>query len=219
MFLKQDNKEQSQEKWVSEFQNSFYKEKKVSIIDDNLRGLSKAASSIEGLEAILSSVVRNKNNFDCIIIDYFHKINESKENPTQSEIEVLTNVCNMLDRYRKLLPCAVVLFAQLHPSSAERDDFESRIKGRRKIFEPATFVAEIIPNRDTKITTFKIEKNRFENSTVGQQIQIGFDTRTGRFRILNDPLFAHQLETNKNNIQKIIEDELKTEKSKKGKTK
>lgn len=172
---------EDQRKEVSRFQSEMRESKRLVVIDSSFPDIRQPTTSLEGLEHFLESLVRNKNDFDLIVIDYFQKISSSTANRGANSTDVFTRVCDMLDDYRKRLNCPIVIFAQLYPSNSDKTNFEDRIKGRKKILETATFAAEIEPDRDNYKTYFRIHKNRLVQGTVGTTVALGFDRETGMY--------------------------------------
>ncbi|MGE4130125.1 MAG: DnaB-like helicase C-terminal domain-containing protein [Bdellovibrionales bacterium] len=172
---------EGQRKEVLRFQNEMRDSKRLVVIDNSFPDIRQPTTSLEGLEHFLESLVRNKNDFDLIVIDYFQKISSSTAHRGASPTDVFTRVCDMLDDYRKRLNCPIVIFAQLYPSNSDKTNFEDRIKGRKKILETATFAAEIEPDRDNYKTYFRIHKNRLVQGTVGTTVTVGFDRETGMY--------------------------------------
>ena len=170
-----------QRKEVSRFQNEMRESKRLVVIDNSFPDLRQPTTSLEGLDHFLDSLVRNKNDFDLIVIDYFQKISSSTTNKSANPTDVFTRVCDMLDDYRKRLNCPIVIFAQLYPSNSDKTNFEDRIKGRKKILETATFAAEIEPDRNNYKTYFHIHKNRLVQGTVDTTVTVGFDRETGMY--------------------------------------
>ncbi|OQW54941.1 MAG: hypothetical protein A4S09_17305 [Proteobacteria bacterium SG_bin7] len=172
---------EDQRKEVERFQTEMWESKRLVVIDNAFPNIRQPTTSLEGLEHFLESLVRNKNDFDLIVIDYFQKISSSTANRSANSTDVFTRVCDMLDDYRKRLNCPIVIFAQLYPSNSDKTNFEDRIKGRKKILETATFAAEIEPDRDDYKTYFRIHKNRLVQGTVGTTVTVGFDRETGMY--------------------------------------
>jgi hypothetical protein len=190
---------------ISKFQDEMHASGALVIVDNGLTNAGNSTTTVEGVEAILKSVCENKNHFDLIVIDYFQKIQNSSLQPGADTTSVLTKVVNLLDDYRKKLPCALVVFAQLKPEDSQNSDFHNRIKLRKSILEVATFAAEVKRDTENYETHFKIEKNRLVQGTVGKTISLGFNRVLGRLETLTEDFKKKVIEWHKSDAAKFGE--------------
>lgn len=158
--------------------------KKLTVINDKFKdqnGITHrgVSTSIEGIKSIFDSIIENNTHYDVIIIDYYQKVGNSKNNAQKNMYEVQRDLCYMLDDYKDLLPCPIVLMCQLMPVSSKADDFQSRIRGSRDVYFTATAIIEVVPDRGNLLTKFTIHGNRWNGSSIGDVIRAGYDN--GKF--------------------------------------
>ncbi len=142
----------------------------LTVADITYHGNSNFTSSVEGVEALLESIVKNGTHYDCILIDYYQNISKSKLNWRAQKHEILTEVKVVLDKYYKLIKAPIVVFTQLHPATKGNDQFETRIKEGRSIITAATFVLELVADTISKTTVWKCHKDRYRGNK-GKQIE------------------------------------------------
>lgn len=170
----------TQKQFCMKFQKEMQDTGRLLVIDNQFPDIRQPTTSIEGIQCFLESVDRNKNDFNVIVVDYFNKISDSVAAPGLDPTAVLAKVCNLMDDYRRRLNCPILVFTQLWPKTSDKIAFESRIKGRKMILEPATFAAEIEIDAENYCTHFHIHKNRLVPGTVGSTITVGYDRHTGQ---------------------------------------
>lgn len=136
----------------------------VRVVDTAYGGNPELTSSIEGIQAVLHSLTKQEKFFDCIIFDYYQKVTISKEDPTQAEYATLQELSNLLDHYYKLVKAPIVVMCQLHPVSAEKKEFEKRIKGGKSIIMPSTYVLELQRVDGEFATEWICHKHRWGNA-------------------------------------------------------
>ena len=149
---------------------------KLIVVDPNYMGMKDVTNSVEGITDLLDTVLRNKNKFGCIIIDYYQNIRFSKLNPNLEKHVVLDRVSGYLDNFKNQYTAPVVLLSQLNPPGKKdaQIDFVERIGGRKIIYDRCTTAIEIKAIRDKGLTEFIFHKSRF-NDCVGKSIMCGFD--------------------------------------------
>ena len=147
----------------------------LTVIDNSYNGAIGATTSIEGIQAIFDSLIAAEQWFDVILIDYYQNIKYSKKQPRLNEYEVQGMLAAMLDHYKNVYPAPIVLLAQVNPDR-ENDPkpFEYRVKGRKVITDPSTFIMEMVANRAELKTDWIIHKSRFDGG-VGASVETGFE--------------------------------------------
>lgn len=115
----------------------------VRVVDTAWAGNPELTTSIEGIQSIFQSLIKQEKFFDCIILDYYQKVTVSKEDPDQAGYSILQELSNTLDHYYKLVKAPIVVLTQLHPVGEGQKEFEKRIKGGKSIMMPSTFVLEL----------------------------------------------------------------------------
>jgi len=157
---------------------------KLTVLDSGqIEGLT---TTVEGLETIFSNMMRDKNFYDCVIIDYYQEFSESTKRPDAGEYEVQAMVTRVLEKYRKVYPAPIFVLAQLKPYEGEGEDtrpFKVKMEGRKLLCNKATMIMEMVANFDNRETLFVIHKSRYGQS-LGQGINTGFEN--GRFIKLTD---------------------------------
>jgi replicative DNA helicase len=147
----------------------------LSVIDNNYMGATGSTTSIEGIRQIFDNLIKTENFFDVVLIDYYQNVKYSKEQPKLNEYEVQSQLSAALDGYKNTYPAPIVLLAQVNPNKADEEvPFEYRIKGRKVITDPSTFIMEMVANRETLETNWTIHKSRFDDGP-GTVITTGFD--------------------------------------------
>ena len=171
---------------LKKFRTGVAKAGRVRVIDPSYDGVEGATTSYEGLVAILDNLLKKHKekvaqnpdaeaDFDAIIIDYYQKINESKET-SEPTWAVLKKVSDYLDNYYKQYPAPVVVFGQIKPESKDDDvdSFEYRIKDGKSIFIPATIALELKPVKEESRTEVILQKARW-SSEQGKSVNVGWD--------------------------------------------
>lgn len=147
-------------------------DKYLKIVDNTFDGIKGATTSIEGLGSLLENLyLKYKETgqaYDAILIDYYQRFNTSLANPSLPGWEILGKVSDILEHYRKVYPAPIVLFTQIKPQADEDDDnpFETRIKLGKAIFERATCIIEMRPNKKDLSTQWFVHKNRFNTGSL-----------------------------------------------------
>lgn len=134
-------------------------------------------TKLESVQGALEAV--KKENYSCVLIDYYQLIKYSIKDPSKSTFSVLEDLKIYLGRYVKGSNCPVVLFAQLH-SIGKRGgvtEIDARIKDCPAVCEPATVIIEMVPDYEHETTQFILRKDRFGNT--GKYVTCPFEK--GRF--------------------------------------
>ena len=163
---------------------------RLTVIDDSYGGDLGQTSTIEGMKAIFSSIIKNKSNFDVIIIDYYQNVSSSTKVPSKKDWEVQSEFAKFLDSVKNLVHAPIILLAQKKPNS-EKISFKESIEGRKLILNTATCAIEMKADRENLKTDWTIHKSRFTNA-VGETISTGF--KHGRF-VKYDDKFINEVET------------------------
>ena len=181
--------------------------KYVKVIDVN--AYDGITTKVEGVKKILTTL--EKEDYSCIMIDYFQLIKQSTEKPSASHYEVLNDLRIWLGKFIKRANMPIVLFAQLHSiGKRKNEDLDSRIKDCPTIYEPATVVIEVIPHWEEKTSDFIIKKDRF--GRTGKKMTFSFDN--GRFVELTNEEKEKRVQGTITDIQeKVGISEEKTEQS------
>lgn len=147
----------------------------LTVIDDGHEGSQGTTTTIEGIESIFNSLIERKEYYDVIIIDYYQNIISSKVSPYMSENEVQARLARAMDRYKNEYPAPIVMMAQVNPQNdKDKAPFQHRIKGRKIIMDPATFVVEMMADRENLKTVWRVWKSRF-TEVVGKDIVTGYE--------------------------------------------
>jgi hypothetical protein len=176
-YTNHDKFTEEQMKVFDEYIPRWAKNGRLTVIDNNYSG-SGATTSIEGIQAIFDDLIKRKDYYDVVIIDYYQNVKFSKKDPRMSEYEVQAQLAAALDQYKNEYPAPIVVMAQVIPDKEDKTPFEYRIKGRKVITDPSTLIMEMIPEYDRKRTKWIVHKSRFTEA-VGKCLFTGYDK--GRF--------------------------------------
>ena len=179
-----------QVKTFDEYIPKWAKNGRLTVIDNNYNGGNGETTSVEGIQTIFENLIKNKDFYDVVIIDYYQNVKFSKKDPSLDEYKVQAQLAAMLDQYKNEYPAPIVVMAQVNPPDVEgKTPFEYRIKGRKIITDPATLIMEMVAERDRHRTKWIVHKSRFTES-VGRCFFTGYEK--GRF-VEYTPEFQRQV--------------------------
>jgi len=147
---------------------------RLTVIDDSYNDSVGQTSTIEGMEAMLESLLKSDEKFDVIIIDYYQNIDRSTKNPGLSPWQVQEQFAKRLDKFKNVYEAPIVVLAQLTDVGAENKPFKDRIEGRKIIYNVCTCALEVMAERENLRTAWKVRKSRWSEA-VGQTIMTGFN--------------------------------------------
>jgi len=142
------------------------------VIDNNYKGLDDPASSLEGLISVLEGFYNSQYKADAILIDYYQCFHKSLRAPQKNMYQVLPEITEVLEKYRKKLDVPIVVFAQIKADSEAL--FKERIEGSKSIFNRATCAIEIISHNSELKTEWVVQKNRFNGESVNKKFFTGW---------------------------------------------
>lgn len=144
---------------------------RVEVIDDKFtKGELGQTTTIEGIEGILNSILKNNIKYDVIILDYYQKVSSSTKNPKKEPWEVQAKLCKLLDSFKNAYTAPIIVLSQMKPGD---DFYQNRIEGRKMIANVSTCVIELVADRDKLKTDWHIHKSRFIDAT-GETVFTGF---------------------------------------------
>ena len=164
--------------------------KRITVVDDNFQKVPGQTTTIEGVEAIFESLIRDNAKYDVIVFDYYQNVTSSSKFPSWVEWKCQEKFAKYLDSFKKRYNAPVIVLAQLSDNLDE--PFKQRIEGRKIIYNTATCALEITAEREHLRTAWTIRKSRFAGG-VGETIHTGFDR--GKY-VLYTPEFANIAQQN-----------------------
>lgn len=170
----------SQRDEFDKFIQIFAKKGNVTVIGDKYASINGWTTTVEGVVQVFDNMIRDKDFYDIVILDYAQGVVRSRDNPSLNEYEAQRLLANEFDRIKNIYPGVIVVMAQADPLKDEDDTtpYNVRLKGSKLIVTKATFICEIIPEHKLLRSKWKIHKSRFTDS-IGMEIFTGFDK--GRF--------------------------------------
>jgi hypothetical protein len=152
---------------------------KLTVLDNTYNGAHGVTTSPEGIKAVLDNLIKNNVHYDCIILDYYQNVIFSKENAKLTEYDAQAKLCRILDQYKNIISCPIVILSQMEPPTEKyTKPYQMRIMGRKLIVTQATFIVEITANRENGSTEWVVHKSRFTES-VGRKFLTGY--KLGRY--------------------------------------
>jgi len=102
---------------------------------------------------------QNENGFEMIMFDYWQTINQSRENPSLSAMEISKKLGFQMKEFAARVGIPTVAFAQL--KGDDKLDIKDRVENDKTLYNHAQDFIEITPNFETKKSTFIFHKNRW----------------------------------------------------------
>lgn len=160
----------------SKFIRVFTKNGNVTVIGDQFEGVDGHTTTCEGISRIFSNLIRDKEEYDVVILDYYQNVTKSREQPELNEYQVQRLLSNEFDRIKNVYGGVIVVMAQIDPLRDEDDTtpYNIRLKGTKLIITKSTFICEIVPEYALLRSTWVVHKSRFTASN-GKRIITGFD--------------------------------------------
>jgi KaiC/GvpD/RAD55 family RecA-like ATPase len=151
----------------------------VDNMDEDGKETTSQTTSVEGIEQLFHIILREKENgnkFDVIIIDYYQNISESLDNPGAATWQNQERFSNMIDQFKNVVDCPIVLMAQKKASKDDTNDgtYKDLVEGRKSISNKATSIIEVKADKENFRTEFIIKKSRW-SSANGKTIYTGYD--------------------------------------------
>lgn len=147
----------------------------VKVVDVNYK--DGITTKLEGVKNALNAV--KTSQYSCVLIDYYQLIQYSVEDKSRTRYDVLNDLRIWMGQYIKSSNIPIVLFVQLHSVGKKGGvkELDARIKECPAVVEPATVIVEVVPDFETKTSSFLIHKDRF--GAQGKKIVCPFEK--GRF--------------------------------------
>jgi hypothetical protein len=202
---------EEQRRTFSEYIPRWAKDGKLTVISDVYQGIPGWTTTIEGLEAIFTSLLKDykdgKPIYDSVIIDYYQNFKRSKLDPKLDEYAVQRKVAALLDQMRKVYPGPIVLMAQMKRLVDEDDTtpFNIRLKGSKEICDKASFICELTPENKLFRSRWQVWKSRF-NERIGEAIYTGYSY--GKYVNYSTEFQKSVASMVEKNLEKDKEDEL-----------
>ena len=104
-------------------------------------------------------LLKARESYDCIIIDYYQNISRSLNNPDFNQYHVQEQFANLLDREKHAVGCPLIVFAQMRINKDQ--DSKERLEGRKIMFNKATDFYEMLIDKENNRSAFKCLKDRW----------------------------------------------------------
>jgi hypothetical protein len=155
---------------------TFTEEGNVTVIGDVYEDISGWTTTVEGITTVFDNLMRDKDEYDIVILDYYQNVTKSREQPELNEYEVQRVLSNEFDRIKNAYPGVIVVMAQVDALKDEDDKtpHSVRLKGTKMITTKCTFICEIVPDYDLFKSDWVVHKSRFTDS-MGHRVITGFD--------------------------------------------
>jgi hypothetical protein len=175
-YTKHDLFSEEQRKAFREFIPILAKDGRLTVIGNTYQGSAGHTRTPEGIENIFNNLIRDDEQYDAVILDYYQNVNESKVDARLDEWKCQAKLAGILDKFKNQYAAPIVVLAQVNKLRDEEDTtpYSIRIKGRKIICDKATFICELIPEHQLLRSKWIIHKSRF-TGTVGQCIYTGYD--------------------------------------------
>ena len=87
--------------------------KRITVVDDNFQKVPGQTTTIEGVEAIFESLIRDGAEYDVIVFDYYQNVTTSTKFPSWVEWKCQERFAKYLDSFKKRYNAPVIILAQL----------------------------------------------------------------------------------------------------------
>lgn len=152
----------------------------VKVIDDKQSGNKGVTTTLEGIVAIFEHLIEQNIVYDCVILDYAQNVSSSTADPHIDKWRLLQRLVNeYLNQVRHRYLSPIVVMAQLHPDKDDTEDFETRVKGFKGMFEAFSCCLELRADFKNFQTEWIVHKNRWFSELSGQGFMTGW--YKGRF--------------------------------------
>lgn len=144
-----------------------------SHVDDSGNLITNLTNTVEGIKTIFENLIKNKQMFDVVIIDYYQNVNSSKDNPGLGPYQVQEKFCSYLDEIKNLYPAPIVVLTQMKKDD-EDTPFDIRIRGAKMLATKATVFVEMETDHENHRTKCTVRKGRYVKG-LGREFYIGYD--------------------------------------------
>ena len=153
---------------------------RLTVIGDTHEGVSGTTTTFEGIQGVFKSLMDKGKIYDVVLIDYYQNVQFSRDQPDLDQYKCQARFAAILDAIKVAYPGVIVVMAQMKKLQNDEDTtpFNIRLKGAKVICDKATFICELIPERQLLRSKWKVWKSRFTDS-VGSSVYTGYDK--GRF--------------------------------------
>lgn len=159
----------SDEEWsiLNEEVEKLVDEGNIVIMDSYTQGVDAYTGKIidpldmtylEDFQNMLDSVRRDNLKFDLVILDYISKISSGADN--EEEWKIIYKASKFIEEYCKSMKIPAIVFSQLKDKVNDRDTFQSRLPGSKRLLNVVSTAIEINTDFETKTATFIAHKNR-----------------------------------------------------------
>lgn len=165
---------------------------RITVVDDTFASPSGGTTtSVEGIENIFKNIVRDNEQYDAVIIDYYQGVIDSTKDSLLTEYQVQRRLTHVLEKYRKIYKAPIVIMAQVTPPTDEDDHtpFQVRLQGTKLICNKATVIIEMLLDGQNLRTEWVFRKGRY-SSFGSESVETGYSN--GRF-VKYDDAFKNNL--------------------------
>jgi len=126
-YVNHDKFTQEQKQTFEQYIKLLSKDGRLTVVDDTHRTASGETTdglttTVEGIETIFENLLRDKEYYDVVVIDYYQGVMESTKDPMMDEFKVQARLTHVLEKYRKSYPAPKPILQSVRPLPHSRSE-------------------------------------------------------------------------------------------------